>query len=52
MKLAKVIALSEYKEERLMRGEQKAAAKSLPDAQRLWELMDKNISVAFWKKQI
>jgi hypothetical protein len=53
MKLAKVIALTDYRAKRPVRGQQKPdATKALSDQERLWELMEKNISIACWKKGI
>lgn len=53
MKLAKVIALTDYRAKRHMGAQQKPdTTKALPDQKHLWELMEKNISIAFWKKGI
>jgi hypothetical protein len=55
MKLGKVISLSDYKAERLLGtspGKISGAAKPLPDAENLWELLDRNISLKFWEKGI
>jgi hypothetical protein len=53
MKRGKVISLSEYKARRLLHaGRLSAAVKPVPDQVNLWELLDRNISIEIWKKEI
>ena len=48
-----VISLRKYMEERLAGARRKTAqSEARPHVDRLWELMDRNISIALWKKEI
>jgi hypothetical protein len=54
MRLDRVVSLRKYRAER-MRAERLREAgemKTLPSAQNLWELLDRNISLDIWKKGI
>jgi len=53
MKLGRVVSLSEYKAERLMRNRgagEIGVVKTHPDEVHLWELLDRNMSLGAWKK--
>jgi len=54
MKQDRTVPLGEYKARRLGRTKHispTAVEKSLPDADRLWELLDRNINLSVWKKE-
>lgn len=51
MKQGRVISLGKYKAQRLSESKrlsQAAVQKSLPGADRLWELLDRNIGISVW----
>jgi hypothetical protein len=53
MKQDRVVTPGEYKAQHLSRTGrlgQVAFEKSLPGAERLWELLDRNISLSVWEK--
>ena len=54
MKKNTVISMAQFKAERrattAKETDQTTPGKSLPDASRLWELLDKNISLSVWLK--
>ena len=52
MKMDTVVAMKKYRDERLrtQRLREAAEIKALPDGERVWELLDRNISLALWKK--
>jgi hypothetical protein len=53
MKQSTVVSLDEYRACRLNRAKRlslAAVGKPLPGADRLWELLDRNISLSVWKK--
>ena len=53
MKQNRIVSLAEYKAQLLCAtrsGSQPVADATLPGADRLWELLDKNISLSVWVK--
>lgn len=53
MKRGNVLSLREYKARHLVATHLAAATglKPLPDADQLWELLDRNISIEVWKER-
>jgi hypothetical protein len=54
MKSGKIVSLDDYRAERRDRGDKTRKADfgtSLPSADRLWELLDRNISIAVWRER-
>jgi hypothetical protein len=54
MKSGKIVSLDDYRMERHGRGDKTRKADSgtcIPSADRLWELLDRNISIDVWREQ-
>jgi len=54
MKSEKIVSIKDYRKERHgreLRTLTVAAGISLPPADRLWELLERNISIAVWREQ-
>lgn len=53
MELCRVVTMRGYKAQRLERSRRASErGTQLPEANQLWELLDKNISIEIWKKGI
>lgn len=50
MKQIRVVSIAQYKAERIFAGKavDQPVAPTLPEANRLWELLDKNIDLSVW----
>lgn len=54
MKSGKIVSLDDYRAERQGRGDKIRkldSGISLPSADRLWELLDRNISISVWRER-
>jgi hypothetical protein len=54
MKPGKIVSLDDYRAERRSRGDKIRnvdSGISLPSADRLWELLDRNISITVWRER-
>jgi hypothetical protein len=52
MKPGKIVSFDEYRKERQGRELKVTAGIGLPPADRLWELLDRNISISVWSEQM
>jgi hypothetical protein len=48
MKQRRVVSLTQFKAERICAANAVNQAAALPEANRLWELLDKNINLSVW----